>query len=100
MQIFSTLTKSPWKVSGCVKKRNLGGSCHITCAMRNLNSNCTEEETDSVKDSLKSTELKEKKHEEEATEIFDQCHIEKGSEAATKKRKSGRTTCVKKNYHE
>ena len=64
--------------------------------MRHLNNNCSEEGCDSVKDSLKALELKEKKCEEEATEISGQHHIEKGGEDTMKKRKSGRTTCVKK----
>ena len=65
--------------------------------MIHLKRNCTEKENNSVKDSLKSAELKEKKHEEEAIEIVEQCHLEKGAEAVTKKRKIGRETCVQQN---
>ena len=62
--------------------------------MTHLKIHCTEEGHNSVKDSLKSVELKEKKHEEEVTEIVEQHHIEKGTEAIIKKRKIGRRTHV------
>ena len=84
---FSTLMKMHWKSNSSVKKGNHGGSYHAAHAMRHLKNNCTEEGCDSEKDSIKATQLKVKKHQEEATEIVEQNHIEKGAEAVMKKRK-------------
>ena len=79
-------------MSVSVEKGNHGRSHHTAHAMRHLKNNCAEDVCGSEKDSLKAVELKENKHEEEATEIVEKSHIEKGAEAVMKKSKSDRET--------
>ena len=96
---YSNIPKMHWKVSSSDKKGNNSGSYHTTHEMIHLKRTCTEEWHNSMKDSLKATELKEKKYKEEETEIVEKNYIEKGAEAIIKERKIGRATHVQQNYY-
>ena len=74
---FSNLLKTPWKVNSSINKINHGGSYHTTNCMRHLKINWTQIGHDSVKVSLKDVELKENKHEKEATEIVENIMLRK-----------------------
>ena len=56
----SMLMKIPWKENSSMKKGNHGRSYHTAQDIRYLKNDCTEEQNDSLKDSLKAAELKEK----------------------------------------
>ena len=81
------LLETPWKENEHIKKGNHGGSQHAVHSMPHSKNKCAEEGLNSARYSLQATKLKDTNHQEEETEIADQFHIEKGSEAIMNERK-------------